>query len=84
VHNKLHTFYKKIVSEGFAKKKSTGEKQNRLFPGFILSRFWAFLGEGSSKTRYKNLTGPGTFLASPGTFLAPEETNHVGARPFLF
>ena len=45
-----------------------------------------FLGEGSSKARLispkprlnKNLTSPGTFLASE------EPTNHVGARHFFF
>jgi hypothetical protein len=37
-------------------KKSCRQKiPNRFFLDFLLSRFWAFLGEGSSKTRLKNL-----------------------------
>jgi hypothetical protein len=51
------------------------------FSRFLLSRFWAFLGGGSSKTRLKNL---GKNLTNPGTFLAPEQpTNHVGVRHFV-
>jgi hypothetical protein len=44
------TFDKKIVSKTFYK---TIDKKipNRFFLDFLLSRFWAFLGEGSSKTR---------------------------------
>jgi hypothetical protein len=44
--------------------KNRQKTQNRFFLGFVLSCFWAFLGEGSSKTRLKiqkNMTGPGTF-----------------------
>jgi hypothetical protein len=60
--------------------------QTRFFLDFLLSRFWAFLGEGSSKTRQKISK---TNLTSPGTFLAPEErgtnqpTNHVKVRRFF-
>jgi hypothetical protein len=39
--NRVETFFKKI--------------QNRLFLDLFLSRFWAFLGEESSKTRQKDL-----------------------------
>jgi hypothetical protein len=49
----------------------------------VLGRF-AFLGEGSSKTRSKKSKN---IWATPGTFLAPEEpTNRVKARHrhFLF
>jgi hypothetical protein len=51
---------KKTQQKTFYKKKSTKitfcfitfyKKKNL---GFVLSRFWAFLGEGSSKTPYKN------------------------------
>jgi hypothetical protein len=38
-------FCKKIVSKSFTKKSKTD------FFSICLSRFWAFLGEGSSKTR---------------------------------
>jgi hypothetical protein len=49
--------------------------------GFVLSRFRAFLGEGSSKTREKISRKK---LNSPGTFLTPEEpTNHAKARFFF-
>jgi hypothetical protein len=51
--------------------RGTNQPQNIIFLDF----FWAFLGEGTSKTRQKiskkNLTIPGTFLASE------EPTNHV-------
>jgi hypothetical protein len=43
-------FYKKIVSKSFYKKIDK-TIPNRFFIDFVLSRFWAFLGEGSSKTR---------------------------------
>jgi hypothetical protein len=67
----------KIVSKGLYKK-STKKIQNRFcfVSIFFKSCFWAFLGEGSSKTRQKNSKKK---LTSPGTFLASEEpTNHVG------
>ena len=42
--------------------------QNRIFfLCFVFSRFWAFFGEGSSKTppeKYRKKTDPGPFLAS--------------------
>ena len=40
------TFYKKIVSKSFYQKIDK-KIPNRLFLDFFLSRFWAFLGEGS-------------------------------------
>jgi hypothetical protein len=45
------TFCKKIVSERLYKK--IGPKSKTDFVGFGLSRFWAFLGEGSSKNTIK-------------------------------
>jgi hypothetical protein len=45
-------FYKKNVSKSFYKKIDP-KIPNRFFLGFILSRFWAFLGEGTLKTRLK-------------------------------
>ena len=76
------TFDKKIVSKTFYQKIDK-KIPNRFFLDFLLSRFWAFLGEGSSKTRFKKIGGGG--LTSPGTFLASEEpTNHVGVRRFFF
>jgi hypothetical protein len=60
------------VSKSFNQKIDT-KLPTRFFLDFLLSRFWAFLGEGSSK----NLTSPGTFLASE------EPTNHVGVRHFV-
>jgi hypothetical protein len=43
-------FTKKIVSKSFLQK-IRPKIQNRFFLDFVLSRFWAFLDEGSSKTR---------------------------------
>jgi hypothetical protein len=71
------TFYKKVVSKSFYKQ--IEKNRNRLSLGFVLSRFWAFLGEGSKKNTTKTLGN------SPGTFLVPEEpTHHVKARHFCF
>jgi hypothetical protein len=44
-------FAKKIVSKSFYKK--IDQKSKTDFFSFFLSRWWAFLGEGSSKTRLK-------------------------------
>jgi hypothetical protein len=44
------TFYKNIVSKSFYKKIDK-KILNRFVLDFFVSRFWAFLGEGSSKTR---------------------------------
>jgi hypothetical protein len=43
-------FTKKIVSKSFYKKIDQKSKTD-FFSNFCLSRFWAFLDEGSSKTR---------------------------------
>jgi hypothetical protein len=47
----------KALQKTFCKKdrveKVLQKVQNRLFLDFVLSRFWAFVGEGSSKTRLK-------------------------------
>jgi hypothetical protein len=49
---------KKTLQKPFAKKpcrkvvtKKSTKNPKPIFPRFVLSRFWAFLGEGSSKTR---------------------------------
>jgi hypothetical protein len=44
------TFYKKNLVEKFLQK-IRPKIQNRLFLELLSSRFWAFLDEGSSKTR---------------------------------
>jgi hypothetical protein len=41
--------------EKFLQKKSTKKSKTDFILGFVLSRFWAFLGEGSAKTQYKNI-----------------------------
>jgi hypothetical protein len=48
------TFYKKVLSKSFNKKFDQKSKTD-FFSFLVLSRFRAFLGEGSSKTRYKNI-----------------------------
>jgi hypothetical protein len=57
--------FTKIVSKSFCKK--FDQKSKPTFSRFFLSRFWAFLGEGSSKTRLKkyqkNKSNPSPFLA---------------------
>jgi hypothetical protein len=56
----------------FAENTFTKNQQNRFFLGFVLSRFWAFLGEGSSPKISKNIFGPGFFFASdPPTTHSP-------------
>jgi hypothetical protein len=79
-HNKK-LFTKKIVSKVFTKIRP--KVQNRFFLDFILSRFWAFLDEGSSKPRLKkylkNKSGPGPF-----PYFDPP-THHGGHRfPIFF
>jgi hypothetical protein len=71
------TFYKKNVSEKKSQK-NRPKIQNRLVLGFLLSRFWAFLGEGSSKTKPGKKTDPGPFLAS-----GPDPPTHHGGRRFV-
>jgi hypothetical protein len=48
------TFCKKIVSKRIYTK-NRQKIQNRFFLDFLLSRFWALLGEGSSKTPLKSI-----------------------------
>jgi hypothetical protein len=51
---KVQKHYKKRFTKNRVEKflqKFRPKVQNRLFLDFLLSRFWAFLGEGSSKTR---------------------------------
>jgi hypothetical protein len=56
--------------------------QNRFFSQFFLSRFWAFLGDGSSKTRLKkyrkNKSDPIPFSYSD------PPTHHGGPRLLIF
>jgi hypothetical protein len=67
--------------EKFLQKIDKKSKTN-FFSNFFYHVFWAFLGEGSSKTRLKNREKK---LTSPGTGLASEEpTNHVKVRRFVF
>jgi hypothetical protein len=57
--------------------KNQQQKKPSFFLGCSLSRFWAFLGEGSSKTPHentKNKFDPGLFLASD------PPTHHRGPR----
>jgi hypothetical protein len=82
------TFCKKPRRKVFTKK-STKKSKIDFILGFVLSRFWAFLGEGSIKTQYKNIpkkSDPGTVLASdlptyPPTPLAPR---FFGAAPCAY
>jgi hypothetical protein len=48
------TFCKKNRVEKFLQK-NRQKIQNRFLSPFVLSRFWAFLAEGSSKTPLKNI-----------------------------
>jgi hypothetical protein len=75
------TFDKKIVSKTFYKKIDK-KIPNRFFSIFFYHVFGRFSVRGvqkhDKKISEKNLTSPGTFLASE------EPTNHVGARHFFF
>jgi hypothetical protein len=76
---------KNILQKNRAEKflpKNRPKIQNRFFLGFVLSRYWAFLGEGTSKTprtkyRRTNLT---LVLFWPLTY--PPTTGHGGHRFF--
>jgi hypothetical protein len=48
--------------------------QNRLFLEFLLSRFWAFLDEGSSKTRPKKISKKNMTLVPVRTLTHPPTT----------
>jgi hypothetical protein len=86
-HNKK-CFTKKPRRKVFTKK-STKKSKTDFFLGFVLSRFWAFLSEGSAKTQHKNIpkkSDPGTILASdlptyPPTPWAPR---FFGAAPCAY
>jgi hypothetical protein len=56
--------------------------QNQFSPGFVLSRCWAFLGEGSSTARLKNIK---KINLTPSFFrtLTHPPTHHGGHRFFL-
>jgi hypothetical protein len=75
------TFCNKIVSKSFYKKIDQKSKTD-FFSNIFLSRFWAFLEEGSSKTRFKkyrkNKSDPSPFLASD------PPTHHGGHRNFFY
>jgi hypothetical protein len=75
------TFYKKIVSKSFYKKIDKNS-QTDFFSVLFHHVFGRFSVRGvkkhDKKISQKNLTNPGTFLASE------EPTNHVGVRHFFF
>jgi hypothetical protein len=80
--NTTKTFCKKIVSKSFYQKFDRKSKTDFFSVFFnLLSRFWAFLGEGSSKTRLekyrKNKSDPSPFLAS-------DPPTHHGGHQFFF
>jgi hypothetical protein len=52
-NTKKKTFYKKIVSKSLYKKNDKKSKTVFFFLGFVLSRFWAFLGEEFKNTTKK-------------------------------
>jgi hypothetical protein len=85
----LHFFvlssFKVVLSDASLKQpkqaftnQSTKTTQNLLFPGFVLSRFWALLGKGSSKTRFKNLFKK---YDQPWYFFGPRGTNQPRQGP---
>jgi hypothetical protein len=74
------TFCKKNRVEKFLKK-NRPKVQNRLFLGFVLSRFWAFLGKGSKKNTIKNIEKN---KSDPSPFLASDPPTHHGGHRFVF
>jgi hypothetical protein len=68
-------YKKKIVSKSFYKKFDQKSKTDFLSK-FFHSRFWTFLGEGSSKKILKK--------SDPGPFLASEPPTHHGGHRFCF
>jgi hypothetical protein len=68
--NRVEKFYKKI-----------DKKSKTDFFSIFLSRFWAFLGEGSSKTRLKNLTKK---TDQPWYFFGLRGTNQPPQGPSIF
>jgi hypothetical protein len=73
-------FAKKIMSKKFYKKFDQKSKTD-FFSKRFLSRFWAFLDEGSSKTRLKKYR-KNKYHPSPFSYSDPP-THHGGPR-FLF
>jgi hypothetical protein len=71
-------FAKQIVSKRFYKKNDKISKTD--FFSKQLSHFWAFLGEGSSKTR-ETISGG---KSDPGPFLASDPPTHQGGHRFAF
>jgi hypothetical protein len=85
----LKKYYKNYYKKTFCKinrvekflQNSRPKVQNGFFLGFVLSRFLAFLGEGSSKTPFKKLHPKKT---DPGPFLASDPPTHTGVTGFGF
>jgi hypothetical protein len=79
-HNKKR-FYKKNRVEKLLKKNST-KNPKPTFSRFVLSRFWAFLDEGSSKTRLKKKYRKNKSDPCPFSYSDPP-THHGGHRSFV-
>jgi hypothetical protein len=62
-------------------KSSTKNPKPIFFPLILLSRFWAFLGEESSKTPLKKYQKN---ESDPGPFLASAPPTHHGVTDFFF
>jgi hypothetical protein len=78
-------FTKKIVSKSFYKKIDQKSKTD-FFSDSLLSRFWAFLDEGSSKTRQKNIGKKNLTLVLFRTLSHPPTTGVPGfffCRPLV-
>jgi hypothetical protein len=81
-------FCKEIVSKRFYEKSTKKQKKQNRFLSFflgrknhIMSRFWALLGAGSSKTPPKHK--PGEKKSDPGPFLASDPPAHRGGHRLL-
>jgi hypothetical protein len=73
-------FTKKIVSKSFYKKFDQKSKTD-FFSKFVFSRFWAFLDEGSSKTRLKKYR---KHKPDPSPFSYSDPPTHHGGHRFFF
>jgi hypothetical protein len=73
--------YKKHFTKNRVYKKIDKKIPNRFFLDFVLSRFLAFLGEGSSKTRQTDL---GKKSDQPWYFFGLRGTNQPRGGPSLF
>jgi hypothetical protein len=78
-NTKKNTICKEIVPKSFYKKIEIN-KIKPLFLDLFSSRFWAFLGEGSSKTPLKTSENK----SDPGPFLASDPSAHHGGHRFVF